>query len=163
RATGDALGNAVLVRIVETLGQAVVDMRGIDAADPRLVLEVALVRLARRDAGPPLVLLAERADRLERAPANGGGAGTGSRPAPPAAARPSPAGSATTADPPSAPSAPSAPSTPRATSKPALGAVRRNRSGDASAAVPPPEPAPQPPPAADPPPGAAAPASEGAP
>ncbi len=64
---GDALGNAALVRVIETLGQAVVDMRGIDAADPRLVLEVALVRLARRDAGPPLALLAERVERLERA------------------------------------------------------------------------------------------------
>jgi DNA polymerase-3 subunit gamma/tau len=64
---GAALGNTALVRIIETLGQAVVDMRGIDAADPRLVLEVALVRLARRDAGPPLALLAERVERLERA------------------------------------------------------------------------------------------------
>lgn len=67
RELGTGLGNAALVRIIETLGQAVVDMRGIDAADPRLVLEVALVRLARRDAGPPLVLLAERVERLERA------------------------------------------------------------------------------------------------
>src|SRR5204863_3075986 len=35
---GRTLGNAALVRIVETLGQAVTDMRGTDAADPRLVL-----------------------------------------------------------------------------------------------------------------------------
>ena len=48
---GEVLGNAVLVRGLETLGQAVVDMRGTDAADPRLVLEIALVRLARRDTG----------------------------------------------------------------------------------------------------------------
>jgi DNA polymerase-3 subunit gamma/tau len=54
------------VRTLETLGQAVVDMRGTDAADPRLVLEIALVRLARRDAGPPLQALAERVDRLEK-------------------------------------------------------------------------------------------------
>ncbi len=65
-ALGDSAGPAQLVRILETLGQAVVDMRGADAADPRLVLEIALVRLARRDAGPPLQALAERVERLER-------------------------------------------------------------------------------------------------
>ncbi|HEV3449930.1 MAG TPA: DNA polymerase III subunit gamma/tau [Acidimicrobiia bacterium] len=63
---GERLGNAALVRVVETLGQAVVDMRGVDAADPRLVLEVALVRLSRRDAGPPLQTVVERIERLER-------------------------------------------------------------------------------------------------
>jgi DNA polymerase-3 subunit gamma/tau len=67
REIGSALGNAGVVRAIETLGQAIVDMRGVDAADPRLVLEVALVRLSRREAGPPLVLLAERVERLERA------------------------------------------------------------------------------------------------
>jgi DNA polymerase-3 subunit gamma/tau len=63
---GRTLGNAGSVRAVETLGEAVVDMRGTDAADPRLVLEVALVRLARRDGGPPLQTLAERVERLEQ-------------------------------------------------------------------------------------------------
>ena len=63
---GEKLGPGLLVRALETLGQAVVDMRGTDAADPRLVLEIALVRLARRDAGPPLQALAERVERLER-------------------------------------------------------------------------------------------------
>jgi DNA polymerase-3 subunit gamma/tau len=66
RTLGDDAGPAQLVRVIETVGQAVVDMRGADAADPRLVLEVALVRLARRDAGPPLQVLAERVERLER-------------------------------------------------------------------------------------------------
>jgi DNA polymerase-3 subunit gamma/tau len=66
-ALGRTLGNAGSVRAVETIGQAVVDMRGTDAADPRLVLEVALVRLARRDGGPPVQTLAERVERLERA------------------------------------------------------------------------------------------------
>ena len=64
-------GQARLVRVVETVGQAVVDMRGADAADPRLVLEIALVRLARRDAGPPLQVLAERVERLEQTVAGG--------------------------------------------------------------------------------------------
>jgi DNA polymerase-3 subunit gamma/tau len=63
---GEVLGNALLVRGLETLGQAVVDMRGTDAADPRLVLEIALVRLARRDTGGPLQALADRVDRLEK-------------------------------------------------------------------------------------------------
>jgi DNA polymerase-3 subunit gamma/tau len=66
-ALGRELGNTMLVRVLETLGQAVVDMRGTDAADPRLALEIALVRLTRRDAGPPLQALAERVERLERA------------------------------------------------------------------------------------------------
>jgi hypothetical protein len=57
--------------VLETLGQAVVDMRGTDAADPRLVLEIALVRLARRDAGPPVQVLIERIERLERTVADG--------------------------------------------------------------------------------------------
>jgi DNA polymerase-3 subunit gamma/tau len=63
---GRELGNTMLVRVLETLGQAVVDMRGTDAADPRLALEIALVRLTRRDAGPPLQTLVERVERLER-------------------------------------------------------------------------------------------------
>jgi DNA polymerase-3 subunit gamma/tau len=67
RAVGEALGPAALVRAIETIGQAVTDMRGTDAADPRLVLEVALVRLSRRDAGPPLQTVIERIERLERA------------------------------------------------------------------------------------------------
>jgi DNA polymerase III subunit gamma/tau len=65
-ALGRALGNTMLVRMLETLGQAVVDMRGTDAADPRLVLEIALVRLTRRDAGPPLQVVVDRLERLER-------------------------------------------------------------------------------------------------
>jgi DNA polymerase III subunit gamma/tau len=65
-ALGEQVGAALLVRTLETLGQAVVDMRGTDAADPRLVLEIALVRLARRETGTPLQALAERVDRLER-------------------------------------------------------------------------------------------------
>lgn len=63
---GRVLGNAALVRVLETLGQAIVDMRGVDAADPRLVLEIALVRLSRREAGPALQTVLERLERLER-------------------------------------------------------------------------------------------------
>ena len=75
---GDQVGPPMLVRMMETLGQAVVDMRGTDAADPRLVVEIALVRLARREAGTPLQALSERVDRLERGVGGGvGGNGGG--------------------------------------------------------------------------------------
>ena len=78
-ALGEQLGAPTLVRTLETLGQAVVDMRGTDAADPRLVLEIALVRLARREAGTPVQALAERVDRLER---SRGTTASGTAPAP---------------------------------------------------------------------------------
>ena len=90
-ALGEQTGPALLVRTLETLGQAIVDMRGTDAADPRLVLEIALVRLARRDVGPPLQALAERVERLERGALGGAGPvrpSAGSGGSEPAAARP---------------------------------------------------------------------------
>jgi DNA polymerase-3 subunit gamma/tau len=87
RALGDEAGPARLVRVIETLGQAVVDMRGADAADPRLVLEVALVRLARRDAGPPLQALTERVERLERSAPSAAGSAPPSAPAAPSSER----------------------------------------------------------------------------
>jgi DNA polymerase-3 subunit gamma/tau len=74
RTVGEVLGNATIVRALETLGQSVVDMRGTDAADPRLVLEIGLVRLARRDTGGPLQVLADRVDRLEQRLASGAAA-----------------------------------------------------------------------------------------
>ena len=72
---GRNLGNPQMVRVLETIGQAVVDMRGTDAADPRLVLEIALVRLSRREAGPPLQTVIERIERLERTLADAGESG----------------------------------------------------------------------------------------
>ncbi len=83
---GHTLGNTTLVRVLETLGQAVVDMRGTDAADPRLVLEIALVRLTRREVGPPLQTVMERIERLEQTVAGQRDAGPGRRPEPPAPA-----------------------------------------------------------------------------
>jgi DNA polymerase III subunit gamma/tau len=85
RALAERLESGALVRMLETLGAAVVDMRGTDAADPRLVLEIALVRLARHEAGPPLQALTERVERLERATRDSSAAVVPS----PAAARPS--------------------------------------------------------------------------
>ena len=61
---------AALVRAMEMVGQALVDMR--DSADPRVTLEVALIRLASPavDASPAALL--ERIERLERAIAEKG-------------------------------------------------------------------------------------------
>jgi DNA polymerase III subunit gamma/tau len=81
---GRTLGNTTLVRVLETLGQAVVDMRGTDAADPRLVLEIALVRLTRREVGPPIQTVMERIEKLEQTVAGQRATGTGTRPKPPA-------------------------------------------------------------------------------
>jgi DNA polymerase-3 subunit gamma/tau len=92
-ALGEQVGAPTLVRTLETLGQAVVDMRGTDAADPRLVLEIALVRLARREAGTPVQALAERVDRLERSgAAPAARASAAAPPAPEAPAERAPAG-----------------------------------------------------------------------
>ncbi|MEO6469405.1 MAG: hypothetical protein ABIP21_09905, partial [Acidimicrobiia bacterium] len=102
RAVGEALGNAHLVRALETLGQAVVDMRGTDAADPRLVLEIALVRLARRESNSALATLADRVDRLETRLAQGGGVPSVDQPRVASAPRPAPAPDAPRAAPPKA-------------------------------------------------------------
>lgn len=82
---GRTLGNTTLVRVLETLGQAVVDMRGSDAADPRLVLEIALVRLTRREVGPPIQTVMERIEKLEQTVAGQRVTGTGTGPEPPTA------------------------------------------------------------------------------
>jgi DNA polymerase-3 subunit gamma/tau len=96
REVATSLGNAPLVRAIETLGQAIVDIRGPATPDPRLVLEVAIVRLARRDARASIDALLDRVERLERA--------LESQPVPsPAAATPS------------VPTAPTAPSRPAPT------------------------------------------------
>jgi DNA polymerase-3 subunit gamma/tau len=129
-ALGDLLGAPMLVRMLETLGQAVVDMRGTDAADPRLVVEIALVKLARREAGTPLQALSERLDRLER--------GTPSRAEPAAAA---PTARATTSEPPAS-------SRPSGRSGKSYAELKRDREG--AVGTPPvtestPEPAPAPP------------------
>jgi DNA polymerase III subunit gamma/tau len=63
-AQGEALGPAAIVRALETLGEAAIEIRR--APDPRLVLEVTLVRLARRDVSS-LEALSDRVARLERA------------------------------------------------------------------------------------------------
>jgi len=70
-ALAQTMGNAALVRALEILGQAIVDIRGLAVADPRLVLEVALVRIARRESRTNIETLVERVERLEAKLASG--------------------------------------------------------------------------------------------
>ena len=64
KAQADRIGLARLVRSIELLGKAQVDMR--DAPDPQVVLEVAVVRAARADLGGGTAELEGRVMRLER-------------------------------------------------------------------------------------------------
>jgi DNA polymerase-3 subunit gamma/tau len=64
RAQGEELGAGTVQRAIETLGAAVADMTR--APDARLVLEVAVVRLARRELGTQVEVLLDRVERLER-------------------------------------------------------------------------------------------------
>ena len=98
------LGPAALVRAIELLGLAQVDMR--DALDPRIILEATLVRLARPDADTSPAALVERLERLERAAAH--------PPPPPTGGPPPPADRPPTraATPPPSPTRPAAPPMP---------------------------------------------------
>jgi DNA polymerase-3 subunit gamma/tau len=82
------MGNAAIVRAIEILGQAIVDIRGQAVADPRLVLEVALVRVARRDARTPVESLVDRVERLEQRV----GSGVAVAEVAPVASKPAPGG-----------------------------------------------------------------------
>jgi DNA polymerase-3 subunit gamma/tau len=122
----DQAGLARLTRGIETLGDAIADMRGQGAPDPRLVLEVAIVRLARRDAAGNVDALRERIERLEaRLTALGDTPSSSPAPTSRLAAPSSPA-----------PSSSSPAALQSSGAKPALGAVVRDRP------APPPRPAP---------------------
>ena len=122
------LGLPAVVRALEVLGEALAEMR--DSVDPRITLEVALVRLARPEADHSPAALLERIERLERA------ATPSPSSAPPSHAAASPA--------------PPAPSAPAGASDAAGGAGRTGagRTGAAGAAPGGPEPRPVPPAAA---------------
>ncbi|HEX2273185.1 MAG TPA: DNA polymerase III subunit gamma/tau, partial [Acidimicrobiales bacterium] len=87
-AQGRRLGPAATVRAMETLGDALIDMR--DAPDPRVLLEVALVRLCNPDVDVSPAALLERIERLERALAERGGRVPPGAAAPSSSAPPSP-------------------------------------------------------------------------
>lgn len=79
------LGTARIVRAMELIGGAIVQMR--DAPDPRITLEVAFLRLARPEDEISFEAVMERLDRLERrveqAPAEGRAASPIPPPPPP--------------------------------------------------------------------------------
>ncbi len=79
------MGNGAIVRALEILGQAIVDIRGQAVSDPRLVLEIALVRIARREARTREETLVDRIERLEQKLANGSGPVTAATPVAPVA------------------------------------------------------------------------------
>jgi DNA polymerase-3 subunit gamma/tau len=70
-AVAKEMGNPAVVRALEILGQAIVDIRGQAISDPRLVLEIALVRIARKEARSREETLLDRVDRLEEKLAGG--------------------------------------------------------------------------------------------
>jgi DNA polymerase-3 subunit gamma/tau len=125
------IGNVALVRGIEVLGQAIVDIRGQAIADPRLVLEVAVVRLARREARTREETLLDRVERLERQLAGGApaiappAASAAVAAAPPAepAAKPAPGGPLLTARAPKAKPAAEPPSPAPPEDPPAAGAA----------------------------------------
>jgi DNA polymerase-3 subunit gamma/tau len=63
----ESMGLARVVRTMEILGAALIDMR--DAPDAQVVLEIAMVRAARADLDQGAAALAERVSALERAAA----------------------------------------------------------------------------------------------
>jgi DNA polymerase-3 subunit gamma/tau len=69
---GKRMGLAALVRCLEELGRAQVDMR--DMPDTRVHLEVTLIKLTHPQVDGAVTALLERIERLERAVADGAGA-----------------------------------------------------------------------------------------
>ncbi len=119
----EGLGLPRLVRAMETLGRAQVDMR--DAPDPRVVLEVSVVRLARADLDESAAALADRVSRLEQQVAGTRSLGRTAPTAPPAG--PVPAREpAPTAPPPTERDGDPA-------SRPTIGALRRQRAAAGAA------------------------------
>ena len=85
---GRRIGPAGLTRAMDAIGDALTDMR--EALDPRVSLEVAIVRIARPDTDASPAALLERIERLERSGGGGGGGGGAAPEAAPAADAPRP-------------------------------------------------------------------------
>jgi DNA polymerase-3 subunit gamma/tau len=152
RAVAEAMGLARVVRSMEILGHALVDMR--EAPDAQVVLEIGVVRAVRPDLDSGMEALSERVSVLERAQS---GAPAFPRPG----ALPARGGPAESDDGAPAAIAPEAPATPRPPAdvarRPSLGAVRRNKEAAVPAPAPPAQAA-EPPPMMEPEPAAKGPA-----
>jgi len=86
-AQGERLGLPATVRAMEVLGDVAVELR--HAPDPRVLLDVAMVRLTRAETDSSPDALVTRLERLERAVASGAGSsGGGAAVAPPTPAPP---------------------------------------------------------------------------
>jgi DNA polymerase-3 subunit gamma/tau len=148
----EAMGLPRVVRSIEILGQALIDMR--EAPDAQVVLEISLVRAVRPDLDSGMEALSERVAVLERSvagapafprpeirspdgPGVGGGAEAGG-PSPvaaaPVAAAPSPAAPApATAVSASTSAPPAAESAAEVGKRPSLGALKRSKAAAAAA------------------------------
>ena len=125
RQLAEAMGLARVVRSMEILGHALVDMR--EAPDAQVVLEIAAVRAVRPDLDSGAEALSERVSVLERSMS---GAAAFPRPGAPAQGGSSPGLDATGPASPTttAPGAPAAPRPPgEVARRPSIGAVRRSK------------------------------------
>src|SRR5271155_2557820 len=139
RAVAEAMGLARVVRSMEILGHALVDMR--EAPDAQVVLEIAAVRAVRPDLDSGMEALSERVSVLERSQS-----GAPAFPRPGATAARAGAASPAAAAPDPTPEVPEVPRTATEVARrPSLGAVQRSKESIA------PTPAPETTPAAAPP------------
>jgi DNA polymerase-3 subunit gamma/tau len=107
------MGLPQVVRCLETIGKAIVDMR--DAPDPQVVLEMAVVRSTRPDLNSGIEALVQRVEALERSLSAGAASPSSSPPSIAPIEQP-----VAVAESPPAPS--------EGTRRPSLGAIRRQRS-----------------------------------
>jgi len=134
RSLAETMGLARVVRSMEILGHALVDMR--EAPDAQVVLEIAVVRAVRPDLDSGVEALSERVSVLERSLS---GDAAFPRPGAPARATP-PADAAAVSDaaagpiPPVTTPAPPAGDTADVARRPSLGAVRRTKQAAADVA-----------------------------
>lgn len=131
------LSPAATTRALETIGTALVEMR--QAPDPRVDLEVALVRLCRPDSDGSTDALLERIERLEQRLAGGIPAAAPAPPAPTPDPQEAPVSSPTTAPEPVAdvpsPSVPLVPPVPSAAAPAETEAAPTKNRGDGPAAA----------------------------
>ena len=158
RELGQRIGAAGLTRALEVLGEALMELSR--KPDPRVVVEVALVRLARPDTDRSLDAVLERLDRLERAIQSGGAPTpppSGGQETPSSTPTPAPATVTPSEPPPSSSSSGNGP-TPGGAGGPAS-AARAALAEKLASKSKPARPTSTPPPAAEPPPSASTPTS----
>jgi len=133
----EMMGLPRVVRTMEILGHAMVDMR--EAPDAQVVLEIATVRAVRPDLDSGMEALADRVTVLERSLSGGAAFPRPATPAAPAAPAAPPTESSAVPDPSAAPSEGDP------GRRPSIGAVRRSKqvasAPETADAPPPPEPA----------------------